>query len=1714
MEHSNTLSKVILACLMLLSFNVLFAQCGIQVNFSDHNLNKCGGSSVNTYIGADDTLGNGTTLSYQWQIFDAGTWVPFTNGYGGNVYSASTQFMSVSNLQPAINGRIIRCYITGPCGDVDTSVVDTFKIKSPGLSTVYDSIPVGGSYVSPCGSGWATYTTAGIYTCYLYGAAASGCDSIIELHLSVVTGPCEIQIDSTREFERCTSLGGGLTLSAITASVSATPTPLSATINYTWEWLNAGSWSAITGSIWGYTTTGENTFKLNVYSPDLDDLNGRWVRCRMTSSCGATDTAVEFQFQSDHYYTSVDDTLFYGDTLHLCGNVITANTTQSCTYTSAKNCDSTVLHHIHFICHNVIYVNGAKAQSGNGNSWATAFKHPSEALDYVNFNTNGCLPEVWVAQGTYYPTASNNVGEILKTGVKLFGGFIGNETQRSQRNFALNKTILDGDVNMDDSLNYITLSNLSARADNGFIFKVKSDINVIDSSTWIDGFVLQNGNSNGGGGIAIEQLSGNPPIALTLQNCDFLRNSSSGSGGAIHAFNASLYIDNCNFTNNFADQGAAILVSSNSLWLKNSTFVANYADALGAIDAQNLDATITNVRFTANRSAQRASGSGIGGACYFNLNIASNKKIAFKNCVFDSNQSNIGGAIGLDIYLSTNNSLTISNCIFNKNTAFDRQIPGFVTPGIGGAIFVSSEDGSFNSLIQNTAFTGNSTDNLASAIAFKDANNSGVHQVHNCSFSQNKKRNALGANAKRVIEFYQANPLQPVEITNCIFGNDSIVYDPNFALSYSLINDLLFSGNGNIISDNTKYIDSSNVYGQDGLPFTTDDGLHTKCGSSAINSGTSSIPLLPFDLSGQNRVVNTIDMGAYENAFIIPTITPIAKLICTDSTYFFNGTFLNVAGIYFDTLQNQFGCDSIIELTLTTTACTGATTWLGNNSDWADASNWSGGVVPSSCNFDVIIPDLPIDPILTSDIVVGTVSIAQNATLTLQAKLSVCKHWTGGNTTSAIVTGTGKIILNGNALQTISGETQFATLQIDNAAGITLASGAQVSITDALELKLGVLFSAGQSIVLKSTSASNCAIINDFEAGYTGAINGNIIAERFVPVVGSNQHYISSPVQHPAFSQLGATGPNNVFVTPTANCDETQSAAGSAYGTVFEYVESNAAACPLGNWKVKSSGTLQTATGYAAYLNGNNTFSLTGLANTAQAAPYYLATTGTNTGWADATTLQGNTISSGWNLTGNPFPSVLDMTIDRTPQGFDNQVQVWISSGPYQGSWQPSIIDGTSGSAVVAPFQGVMIHKTAIGTSDYRFYQSERTSTLPASFYKIAPENKLVLELNSNGLLDKTTIQFNSQASSQFDPAFDANKINGVVNRMQFYSKALNGNTRYSINTLPSLQTTTLVPLGFKTNNAANFTISPKDIASFDESSYLFLEDKKNAVMHNLRSGDYTFTATATDSANRFLLHFSPPVVIDVADETCKRLGAINIAQSGVAHWNCEVKNGNGTIVKSGVVNSTTSLAVALPSGIYNITFIDTNGYTFTRTKQVNTHSSPFSNSFTASKTIAKQQEPIEFSAASSSTSLASVSWDFGDGNVVADSLHLSHAYAQAGRYIVALSMLDTNGCASIYIDSVTIEQSTATSIDAMRKNRIHIDVYPNPATDGFVIVTAKGTGKTSVALSNILGKQLIAPIEIAEGENKFSFGHLSSGVYLLEFNSSDWSKTVKLIVP
>ena len=83
----------------------------------------------------------------------------------------------------------------------------------------------------------------------------------------------------------------------------------------------------------------------------------------------------------------------------------------------------------------------------DGLTWDTAFRRIQNGIDSAYSFVYCCksASEVWVVKGTYFIYKGSLCDTVyLRPGVGVYGGFSGNETNRSERNWTQNETMLDG----------------------------------------------------------------------------------------------------------------------------------------------------------------------------------------------------------------------------------------------------------------------------------------------------------------------------------------------------------------------------------------------------------------------------------------------------------------------------------------------------------------------------------------------------------------------------------------------------------------------------------------------------------------------------------------------------------------------------------------------------------------------------------------------------------------------------------------------------------------------------------------------------------------------------------------------------------------------------------------------------------------------------------------------------------------------------------------------------------------------------------------------------------------------------------------------------------------------------------------------------------------------------------------------------------------------
>jgi len=254
----------------------------------------------------------------------------------------------------------------------------------------------------------------------------------------------------------------------------------------------------------------------------------------------------------------------------------------------------------------VIFVDADATGAANGSSFDDAYPTLQDALDVARGSN-----QIWIAEGTYRPTAEANAGEPrsatfqiadTQAGLQIYGGFAGNETISGisdiesildSRDLTANPTILSGDIGTpndpsDNAYHVVSASNLTAE-------------------TQLDGLTITGGNANGtnfaedaGGGI---YSSGSN---LTLNSLIVTENAASEEGGGLSASNSStLHITHAVFAgNDTGAEGGAVALTQSPAQMTNVVFAQNTAgDRGGALHASNSDAQIINATFTGNTAA-------------------------------------------------------------------------------------------------------------------------------------------------------------------------------------------------------------------------------------------------------------------------------------------------------------------------------------------------------------------------------------------------------------------------------------------------------------------------------------------------------------------------------------------------------------------------------------------------------------------------------------------------------------------------------------------------------------------------------------------------------------------------------------------------------------------------------------------------------------------------------------------------------------------------------------------------------------------------------------------------------------------------------------------------------------------------------------------------------------------------------------------------------
>ncbi len=243
----------------------------------------------------------------------------------------------------------------------------------------------------------------------------------------------------------------------------------------------------------------------------------------------------------------------------------------------------------------------------------------------------------------------------------------------------------------------------------------------------------------------------------------------------------------------------------------------------------------------------------------------------------------------------------------------------------------------------------------------------------------------------------------------------------------------------------------------------------------------------------------------------------------------------------------------------------------------------------------------------------------------------------------------------------------------------------------------------------------------------------------------------------------------------------------------------------------------------------------------------FSGTLNTGTKTLNGLTKTGSTTWSGYNLVGNPFCSSINWDPAVTTTNVDPTAWVWNGAGAYI-SYTKTI------GGVIAPVQGFFVHATAPGSVTL----PNDNRTHGGSFYKSAVNDLLTMKIAGNEYWDQTQVHLNAAASAGYEAEYDALKLMDGLVTPQLFSMA-EGDQSLSINTLPDLNGSPVIQLGFKPGNVTSFTLTASGMETFSNSTEFYLEDLVTNQVQNLKMNpNYTFSAASGQPEHRFNLHFAP----------------------------------------------------------------------------------------------------------------------------------------------------------------------------------------------------------------------------------------------------------------
>ena len=462
--------------------------------------------------------------------------------------------------------------------------------------------------------------------------------------------------------------------------------------------------------------------------------------------------------------------------------------------------------------------------------------------------------------------------------------------------------------------------------------------------------------------------------------------------------------------------------------------------------------------------------------------------------------------------------------------------------------------------------------------------------------------------------------------------------------------------------------------------------------------------------------------------------------------------------------------------------------WTGaTNAQYATATNWDLGVVPTSSD-NILIPAAVANlPLITSTAqgfhnaqLPAGVAITNTNTLTIKGNVL------GAGSINSI---NGSVVFNGTMPQSIDRglftDSTLTGLTYNNRKGVTLTAPLQV--TGVVIPTAGTLVSNGNLVLI--SNASGTARVASHGAGTS--ITGNVTVQRYIPGGRRVFRFLS----HPFTASLPVSSlTDDIDITGTGGSPLTTTVTNNPSAFGYDNVNGNSSLVADPGWfGLTAASTFDANKAYRILVRGSKgqAGSLNGGTYTPDAVT--LDWSGVLNRNDQQVTLTNNGSNKAYTLIGNPYASPVDLSLLNRGTNINANFSVWDANVGARGAY----VTQPFATAYILPSGAAFFTQSAANTDNaITFTEASKSSGTPAALLRNTGNkaDAFTVRINdANGnYADQWSLFHGEQYTANNDLLWDAAKLTNPD--LNFYSFSKEGN-KLAIDRRPA--TTDTIHLGF-----------------------------------------------------------------------------------------------------------------------------------------------------------------------------------------------------------------------------------------------------------------------------------------------------------------------------